>query len=165
MRGCHLLGSGYEFLYVGRNLPVQLADGTERFISKGPDIIAVNKATGRTVIVEVKGSVDNIVLTGGRLRSKVGGTRMTQNTRNWISTNAETRYLDTLTDAADTKLQDAAAKIDEIIAGGDYESIMFGYGPGADSRFGKIDDLLTELISTNPDVNAAEASIFLIPPP
>jgi hypothetical protein len=153
------LGDGYEILYVGRNLPLEMADGTTKYLSKGPDIVAVNQATGRTVVIEVKGSVEDVVLTGSRLRSKVGGTRYVQNSRDWLATNSE-RYLDTLEDAADPQVQAAASRLGDIVDNqAPYESVIVGYGSGQGSRFGKVDEVLGTLYN-----DAEKVQMILIDP-
>ncbi|HVL97685.1 MAG TPA: hypothetical protein VM324_00115 [Egibacteraceae bacterium] len=46
---------GYDILYIGRPNTVELADGTRKTLTAGPDLVAVRN--GRTVVVEAKGSV------------------------------------------------------------------------------------------------------------
>lgn len=140
-----MLGDSYEILYVARNLPLQMADGTTRYLSKGPDIVAINRITGATVVVEVKGAGDSVVLSGRRIYSTVGKSTFVQTSRAWLATNPE-RYLNTMRDAVDGNIRAAAQRLEGIVfASGPYESVIIGCGKRAASRFGKIDDALQTL--------------------
>lgn len=133
----------YDILYIGRNKAITMANGTTKYLSKGPDIVAVNRVTGSTVVIEAKSAVTDVVLNGKRLQSEVGGNYLLQTSRAWLRTNAASRYLTTMQNAANPLIQEAARRLNDINNGiGSYDTIIIGYGPGAASRFGKIDEAL-----------------------
>ena len=115
-------------------------------------------------MIEVKGAVEgnDMVLTGSKLKSKVGGEPLIMTSREWISRNNKARYLKTMANAADPKINKAATLLDKIAKNrAPYESIIVGHGSGASSRFGKIDETLGKLRN---DDNAAKVDMILIRP-
>ena len=141
--------SGAAFLFY------QDADNVEHFLHKGPDIVARNPATGKTVIVEVKGT--NVTGTTnftnsrfkGELQTPAGTIHPYQLSREWLVTDPD-RYLAPLEAAAlanpsNIALNEAAQRLDTVAyGGGDYEAILMGFST-TKAEFGRLDDLLERL--------------------
>lgn len=129
----------YEILIDGR----PRKDGMRH----GPDIVAVDKITGRTVIVEAKGSVNGVWPTSGR---RLKGTRKEQpdgtvtggyqTSAGWLRQDSQ-RYLDHLRRSKDPRDQEAADRLEDIVQlDGGYDAMVInsspakrgGYGAGMD---------------------------------
>jgi hypothetical protein len=135
-----LAARGYRMLYVGRPGPVP---GTTTHVSKGPDIVAVTPA-GRTVVVEAKGAVGDLSINNSRLTSKIGGLRFLQPNRNWLITDARSRYLDVFLRSTDSDIQQATARLQRIIDRTDgYDAVIVAAAPR--TSLGKVDDTLSQL--------------------
>ena len=134
----------YEILLDGRPY-----NGRPR---SGPDIVAIDKITGRTVIIEAKGSLKN----GSWLRGdRLNGTRKTDRSGNvtsggyqtsagWLGDDSK-RYIDALRTSRRASDRRAAARLDEIIEGGGYDAMVVntstrtgGYGGGMDDAAERI---------------------------
>lgn len=72
-----------------------LLDGRPGGPVNGPDIVAIDRATGRPIVVEAKGTQSATPLSGRRLRSTAGGQPVTQTSPPWLSNNPD-RYLPAL---------------------------------------------------------------------
>ena len=163
-----LPSNGYDILYVQREGPLYVdAAGIEHFLRVGPDLVAVNRQTGATVITEIKGLTGDISFNTSRFRGSltVGGIRQRffEPERLWLETNHD-RYLKGLDDAAiatgNPQLRDAADRLEQVADyKGDYEAILFGYGT-IDARFGKFDRIWERL--TN--VDNVRVDTYLIHP-
>jgi hypothetical protein len=118
--------------------------------SHGPDILAVNKTTGRLIVVEAKGTADGSTMLGRwwlGTKLKVGGkeTSMVETEPQWLRTNPD-RYLDDLRNGT-AKEQRAARLLEDINedrAPYEVRIIMSrpagkgGYAPGMDDAVSKI---------------------------
>jgi hypothetical protein len=109
--------------------------------SNGPDIVAVDRSTGRTIVVEAKGTRGQRPLSGGTLRSTAGGQRVTQTQYEWLRNNPN-RYLTPLSRSNRPGDQEAARRLADIVNnGGGYDVVIVnsrpagrgGYGSGVDS--------------------------------
>ena len=137
--------SGAAFLFY------QDADNVEHFLHKGPDIVARNPATGKTVIVEVKGTnvAGTTNFTNSRFKGEIDGVPLFQLSREWLVTDPD-RYLAPLEAAAlanpsNNVLSEAAQRLDTVAyGGGDYEAILIGFST-TKAEFGRLDDLLERL--------------------
>ncbi len=146
-----LLSNEYVILYVGRSKPLELADGTFKHLNKGPDIVAYNKATQRTTVVEVKGSQNTLSVSDSRLKSKVQGKNRTQPSVEWLATNPD-RYLGTMDNASEVEIQNAADRLSDLIeqynmnptAKANYEAIVIGYSSQR-ANLGKLDATIEAL--------------------
>ncbi|MCG8348870.1 MAG: hypothetical protein MI924_13950 [Chloroflexales bacterium] len=99
-------------------------------LTKGPDIVAVNRTTGKTVILEAKGNVTakEQVVNLRRMRSEIGPDIFIENSIAWLTTQPN-RYLTPLQNSADPDIQRAATLLNQIVNGTDtYETIIFGSG-------------------------------------
>jgi hypothetical protein len=112
----------------------------------GPDIVAVDTSTGRTIVVEAKNTDGRKPLSGYRLRSQAAGKPVTQTTPAWLRDNPE-RYLKKLRESPDPGDQDAAAALERIINDGESYDVKIvgsrpngqgGYGTGVDKA---VDDI------------------------
>jgi hypothetical protein len=108
--------------------------------SNGPDIVAVDRSTGRTIVVEAKGTVGSRPLGGRSLSSTAGGRKATQTSPDWLSRNSE-RYLTPLERSTDPKDRAAAAALRRITENKDPYDVLIvnsrpagrgGYGSGVD---------------------------------
>jgi hypothetical protein len=124
--------------------------------SHGPDILAVDRSTGRLIVVEAKGTSNGRTkLDDWWLGTEVDGRRMTETEPDWLKTNPE-RYLDYLRNSTDPKQQEAARLLDEVIDDdAPYDAMVVmsrpqgkgGYGGGVDSsaeairRDGQVENL------------------------
>jgi hypothetical protein len=83
--------------------------------SNGPDILAVDRSTGKLIVVEAKGTADGSTQLGGWwLGTKVDGQKMVETSPEWLKTNPE-RYHDYLRNSPDPKQQEAARLLDGVI--------------------------------------------------
>jgi hypothetical protein len=108
----------------------------------GPDIVAVDRSTGRLIVVEAKGTVDGSwVLNGRRLESPIGGEPMTQTSYRWLQAN-NNRYMDDLANSTNPAEQEAARRLRNVLRGGEDYDVMIvqsrpaargGYGEGMDT--------------------------------
>ena len=148
----------YRVLYVGRPGPVP---GTTTHVSKGPDIVAFNPTTNRTVVVEAKGAVGDLSINNTRLKSQVVGQRRFQPSRDWLQADANNRYLDTLR-TGNSDVSEAAARLQRIIDGvDDYDAVVVAASPKA--SLGKVDDLIEELHG-DPGVSAELITLAITVP-
>lgn len=137
-----LLDDGYEVLYVGRNMPLEMADGSTKHLTPGPDIVA--RKNGRVVVAEVKGSSGKLSMSKSRFSSKLGDRRLVQSSHEWLERDYE-RYLKTMSDAADPNIASAADELGRVIREeAPYEAVLMGYGQGG-TKLGKLDEALGEL--------------------
>ncbi|MDA0162449.1 hypothetical protein OM076_19405 [Solirubrobacter ginsenosidimutans] len=82
----------------------------------GPDIIAVDRNTGKLIIVEAKGTSNGRSKLGSFwLGSEVSGKKLPETSSEWVTRDAGKRYLDALKRSGDPKQQEAARLIDEVI--------------------------------------------------
>jgi hypothetical protein len=133
----------YEILLDGR----PRGDG----LRVGPDIVAIDKITGRTVIIEAKGSLKNgSWLAGARLK----GTRRVdangtvtggyQTSPGWLRDDSD-RYLRALRSSGNRDDTRAARLLEDITFGGGYDAMVVntstrtgGYGGGMDEAAERI---------------------------
>ncbi len=118
----------------------------------GPDIVAIDTNTGRTVVIEAKGSLKGgSWLTGARLK----GTRKTdangvvtdggyQNSARWLRDESE-RYMNALKTSRRHSDRRAAARLEAIVRGDGYDTMVVstttktgGYGGGMDDAAERI---------------------------
>jgi hypothetical protein len=96
-----------EILYTGR---------PGRGDSSGPDIIARNKRTGRTIIVEAKATFsDNKPLTHSKLMAPLNSGSYLQPARPWLKEAGNRGWIDKLAKSTDKKERDAAAAMRAIV--------------------------------------------------
>jgi Bacterial TSP3 repeat len=128
-----------DIVYDGRPLPGRPVNG--------PDIVAVDKSTGRTIVVEAKGTQGARPLSGRNLRSTAGGRPATQTSPAWMAGNADRRYLNALRSSPHGRDQQAARLLEDIADnGGPYDVVLVnsrptgvgGYGSGMDSATDEI---------------------------
>jgi Bacterial TSP3 repeat len=109
--------------------------------SNGPDIVAVDRSTGRTIVVEAKGTQGQRPLSGRTLRSTAGGQAVTQTQFEWLRNNSG-RYLTPLRRSSSAGDQEAARRLADIVNnGGGYDVVIVnsrpagkgGYGSGVDT--------------------------------
>jgi hypothetical protein len=109
--------------------------------SNGPDIVAVDRSTGRTLVVEAKGTQGARPLSGRTLRSTAGRQPVTQTEYDWLARNPN-RYLNPLRDSTEAGDREAARLLDGIVRGNQpYDVVIVnsrprgsgGYGTGVDS--------------------------------
>ncbi|MCG8351999.1 MAG: hypothetical protein MI924_29890, partial [Chloroflexales bacterium] len=144
----YFIDQGFTVLYTQRNTGVeQLNNVPPVGVSKGPDMLATKVINGQEqfFVIEVKGGVNETMINRKRLRSRVGRVRLPQLTRDWISINAETRYLNALANAKDPAIRRAAQLIENVRLGGNYNAIIVGAGP--DPKWGKVDQVFEEIVS------------------
>ncbi|NOK60476.1 MAG: hypothetical protein GFH27_549297n75 [Chloroflexi bacterium AL-W] len=148
-----LISSGYDVLYIGRQDPIVLTNNTSFGLTNGPDIIAVNQATDKTVVVEVKGSTKaGLTLTEELLTSDLQKAPFIQGSLGWLVTDKE-RYLYPLENAKDPKFRQAANRLKDIINNGlPFETIVFvsartpnSFGKGVDEIMKKLNDQTTSV--------------------
>jgi hypothetical protein len=91
-----------------------LVDG--RRAGHGPDIIAVDRNTGKLIVVEAKGTSNGRSKLGSFwLESPVGDSRLVETSPEWMTRDAESRYLGSLRKSSDPKQQEAARLLDEVV--------------------------------------------------
>ena len=145
----HLEGNpNIDILLDGRPIPGRR--------NHGPDILAVDRSTGKLIVVEAKGTSNGRTsLSDTWLGTEVNGQRMTETSPEWLKTNPE-RYLEYLRNSPDPKQQEAARLLDDVIEDdAPYDAMVVmsrpqgkgGYGRGVDSsaenirRDGQVDNL------------------------
>jgi hypothetical protein len=85
----------------------------------GPDILAVDRNTGKLIVVEAKGTSNGRTKLGSFwLESPVGKDKLVETSLPWVRTDAGKRYLNALKSSGDPKQQEAARLIDEVIRDG-----------------------------------------------
>ena len=114
-----------EILHTGRPGPGKPVNG--------PDIVAVDRSTGRTIIIEAKNTDGAKPLSRTRLRSTAGGKPVTQTSPEWLQNNPE-RYLKKLRESPDPGDQDAADALQRIIDGEPYDVKIVGSRPQRQRR-------------------------------
>jgi thrombospondin type 3 repeat protein len=128
-----------EILYDGRPRP-----GTP---IHGPDIVAIDKRTGRPIIVEAKGTQGGRPLSGRSIQSTAANQRVTQTSPDWLRNNPR-RYLDALRNSPNPNDRRTAEVLESIIgdrkAGYDVRIVNSrpsgrgGYGSGLDDAVDNI---------------------------
>jgi hypothetical protein len=111
----------------------------------GPDIVAIDRSTGRAIIVEAKGTQGGRLLGGGTLRSTAGGRRVTQTEPAWLSRNPE-RYLGPLESSNDPRLRRAAAALRGVNRGDGYDVKIVNSRPTGQGGYGSRLDEATDAI-------------------
>lgn len=151
----------YDILYTQRRGPLYKTIDANRnevkhFLLNGPDMVAVNRTTGETVVIEIKGkSADH------RFNSSTFSTPLTiagvrqrffQPELGWLATKSN-RYLNPLRDAVfetgDQLLEDTLLRLEGVAVGDPYEAVVFGFVDNQFNKatFGKLDRLWTKLNS------------------
>ncbi len=115
----------------------------------GPDILAVDRSTGKLIVVEAKGTSNGRTqLSDWWLGTEVNGKRMTEGSPEWLKTNPQ-RYLDYLKNSPDPKQQEAARLLQGVVRDDDpYDAMVVmsrpkgkgGYGKGVDDSAAAIKD-------------------------
>jgi hypothetical protein len=83
--------------------------------TNGPDILAVDRSTGKLIVVEAKGTSNGRTQLGDWwLGTEVNGRRMTETSPDWLKTNPQ-RYLDYLKNSSDPKQREAARLLQGVI--------------------------------------------------
>lgn len=109
--------------------------------SNGPDIVAVDRSTGRTIVVEAKGTQGQRPLSGRTLRSTADGNPVTQTQYEWLRDNPE-RYLTPMSRSGLPGDREAGRRLGAIARGNDgYDVVIVnsrpagkgGYGSGVDT--------------------------------
>jgi hypothetical protein len=116
----------------------------------GPDILAVDRNTGKLIVVEAKGTSNGRSKLGEFwLGSPVGKERMVETSLPWLRTDAGRRYLNAMKSSGDTKQLEAARLIDDVIRdGAPYDAMVVmsrpkgkgGYREGVDASVKAIKD-------------------------
>lgn len=102
----------------------------------GPDIVAIDKRTGRPIVVEAKGTQGGRRIGGRTLRTKVDGQTYTQTEPGWLKQNPQ-RYLKQLRESGDPKLQRAADALEDIVLDdAPYDVRIFNSRPGGKGGYG-----------------------------
>jgi hypothetical protein len=136
-----------EILHTGRPGPGKPVNG--------PDIVAVDRSTGRTIIVEAKNTDGAKPLSRNRLRSTAGRQRVTQTAPEWLQRNPE-RYLKKLRESPDPGDQDAADALQRIIDGEPYDVKIVGSRPSGQGGYGTHVDQAVDEIKASGQVNDVE---------
>ena len=130
----------------------------------GPDIVAVDRRTGRTIVVEAKNTDGGKPLSRTRLRSTAGGQRVTQTSPDWLTNNPE-RYLKRLRESSDPGDQDAADALQRIVDGEPYDVKIVGSRPNGSGGYGTQVDQAVEEIRSGGQVVDVEIVDVQRPPP
>jgi Bacterial TSP3 repeat len=130
----------------------------------GPDIVAVDRSTGRTIIVEAKNTDGGKPLSRTRLRSTAGGQQVTQTSPDWLKRNPE-RYLKKLRESPDPGDQDAADALQRIIDGEPYDVKVVGSRPDGEGGYGTHVDQAVDEIRSGGQVTDVEIIDVQRPPP
>ena len=127
-----------EILHTGRPGPGKPVNG--------PDIVAYDRSTGRTIVVEAKNTDGAKPLSRTRLRSTAGGQRVTQTAPDWLRNNPE-RYLKALRNSPDAGDRQAARRLEDIIDDDDpYDVVIVGSRPNGQGGYGtRVDDAVGEI--------------------
>jgi hypothetical protein len=145
-----------EILHTGRPGPGKPVNG--------PDIVAVDRSTGRTIIVEAKNTDGAKPLSRARLRSTAGGQHVTQTSPDWLTRNPE-RYLKKLRESPDPGDQDAADALQRIIDGEPYDVKVVGSRPEGSGGYGTHVDQAVDEIKAGGQVSDVEIIDVQRPPP
>jgi hypothetical protein len=114
--------------------------------SNGPDIVAVDRSTGRTIVVEAKGTQGRRPLSGRTLRSTAGGQSVTQTQFEWLRNNPN-RYLTPLRRSNRPGDQEAARRLADIVNnGGGYDVVIVNSRPAGKGGYGSGVDTATDSI-------------------
>jgi hypothetical protein len=145
-----------EILHTGRPGPGKPVNG--------PDIVAVDTRTGRTIIVEAKNTDGRKPLSGYRLRSQADGKPVTQTAPAWLRDNPE-RYLKKLRESPGPGDQDAAAALERIINDGEpYDVKIVGSRPNGQGGYGTGVDKAVDDIKSGGQVSDVEIIDVQRPP-
>jgi Flp pilus assembly pilin Flp len=127
-----------EILHTGRPGPGKPVNG--------PDIVACDRSTGRTIVVEAKNTDGGKPLSRTRLRSTADGRRVTQTSPEWLQRNPE-RYLKKLRESPDPGDREAARRLEDIIDDADpYDVVIVGSRPSGKGGYGtRVDDAVGEI--------------------
>ena len=127
-----------EILHTGRPGPGKPVNG--------PDIVAYDRSTGRTIVVEAKNTDAGAPLSRRRLRSTADRLPVTQTEPDWLSRNPE-RYLKALRESPDAADRAAAARLEDIIDNAEpYDVKVVGSRPNGKGGYGtKLDDAVGEI--------------------
>lgn len=101
----------------------------------GPDIVAVDRTTGRPIVVEAKGTQGRRPLSGGTLRSTAGGRPVTQTSPDWLRNNPR-RYLRALRESSDPGHRRAAEALQGIVRGDGYDVRIVNSRPTSQGGYG-----------------------------
>ena len=146
-----------EILHTGRPGPGKPVNG--------PDVVAVDTTTGRTIIVEAKNTDGAKPLSRTRLRSTAGGKRVTQTEPAWLRENPE-RYLKKLRESPDPGDQDAAAALERIVRDGTpYDVVVVGSRPNGSGGYGTHVDQAVDEIKKDGQVGEVTIVDVQRPPP
>jgi hypothetical protein len=145
-----------EILHTGRPGPGKPVNG--------PDIVAVDRRTGRTIVVEAKNTDGAKPLSRTRLRSTAGGQRVTQTSPDWLRRNPE-RYLKKLRESPDPGDQDAADALQRIVDGEPYDVKIVGSRPSGQGGYGTHVDQAVDEIRGGGQVADVEIVDVQRPPP
>ena len=129
-----------EILHTGRPGPGKPVNG--------PDIVAYDRSTGRTIVVEAKNTDGAKPLSRTRLRSTAGGQRVTQTEPRWLTNNPD-RYLKALRNSPDAGDREAARRLTRIVRRGEgYDVKIVGSRPNGQGGYGtRVDDAVGEIKS------------------
>ena len=127
-----------EILHTGRPGPGKPVNG--------PDIVAYDRSTGRTIVVEAKNTDKAKPLSRTTLRSTAGKRRVTQTSPDWLTRNPE-RYLKKLRESPDPGDREAARRLTRIVRRGDgYDVKIVGSRPNGQGGYGtRVDDAVGEI--------------------
>ena len=127
-----------EILHTGRPGPGKPVNG--------PDIVAYDRSTGRTIVVEAKNTEGAKPLSRTRVRSTAGGRRVTQTSPEWLRNNPE-RYLKKLRESPDPGDREAARRLEDIIDDDEpYDAMIVGSRPNGQGGYGtRVDDAVGEI--------------------
>ncbi len=111
----------------------------------GPDIVAYDRSTGRTIVVEAKNTDAGTPLSRRRLRSTADRQPVTQTEPDWLTRNPE-RYLKKLRESPDPGDRQAAQRLEDIIDGDPYDVKVVGSRPNGRGGYGtKLDQAVDEI--------------------
>jgi hypothetical protein len=114
--------------------------------SNGPDIVAVDRSTGRTIVVEAKGTTGSRPLGGRSLGSQAGGRPAVQTSPSWLKDNPG-RYLVPLERSTDPGDRAAAAALRRITQNNEpYDVLIVNSRPAGRGGYGSGLDNATEAI-------------------
>jgi hypothetical protein len=145
-----------EILHTGRPGPGKPVNG--------PDIVAVDRRTGRTIVVEAKNTDGAKPLSRTRLRSTADGRRVTQTSPEWLTRNPE-RYLRRLRESPDPADQDAADALQRIVDGEPYDVVIVGSRPSGSGGYGTHVDQAVDEIRSGGQVDDVQIVDVQRPPP
>jgi len=134
--------------------------------TKGPDIVAVDRRTGRAIVIEAKGTEGPRSLNRTRLRSQVGeGGKLTQTSPEWLKTRPE-RFTGALRNSTDPRDRRTADLLDDIIDNdAPYDVKIVNSRPSGQGGYGtRVDDAVGEIRSGG-QVQDVEIIDIVRPPP